>query len=261
MGCGVSGPHLEDGQLLGEHRPQIGGPTSGPGSPGWLGLLPGHLGTHRDQHHQDKQGGPAWARPWTVRVLLIPGDQTPGTPRLLVQVTPGRFPGPDRPGASAAGNSLGRTPSPWTPSCCPRPIEGSLAAAPAWSRGSPCRIRLTGAVLTRPARRPSQNNRPGPEPGRPLPLARGERRKGTEKRGTAEAADQPCLLLPVLIQTLSLQLLPFEFIPFLNLQISVEVGQLQRRKVQLREERKRGRLTTSRVVTNGSRKKLTSEKR
>lgn len=92
-------------------------------------------------------------------------------------------------------------------------------------------------------------------------MARGEKRKGTEKRGTAEAADQLRLLLPVLIQALSLQLLPFEFIPFLNLQIGVEVGQLQRRKVQLREERKRGRLTTSRVVTNGSQKKLPSERR
>ena len=80
MGCGVSGPHPGDGQPLGEHCPQIGGPSSGPGSPGWLCLLPGQLGTHRDQHHQDKQGSPTWARPWTMRVLLIPGDQTLGTP-------------------------------------------------------------------------------------------------------------------------------------------------------------------------------------
>ena len=80
-------------------------------------------------------------------------------------------------------------------------------------------------------------------------MARGE---GSEKRSTTEAADQLRLFLPVLIQALSLQLLPLEFIPLLNLQISVEVGQLQRRKIQLREEEKRGRLTTSCMVTNDS---------
>lgn len=162
VGCGVSGPHPGDSEPLGEHRPQIGGPSSGPGSPGWLGLLPGHLGTHRDQHHQDKQGSPTWARPWTVRALLITGDQTLGTPCLLVQVTPGRpgrLLGPETPGASAAGSSLGRTPSPWTPSCCSRP-------------------RLTGAVLTLvlPADQVRTTGR-GPSRGGccPWPEERGER--------------------------------------------------------------------------------------
>lgn len=51
------GPHPEDGQPLGEHHPQIGGPSSGSSSPGQLSLLPGHLGAHRDQCHPDKQGG------------------------------------------------------------------------------------------------------------------------------------------------------------------------------------------------------------
>lgn len=78
----------------------------------------------------------------------------------------------------------------------------------------------------------------------PWPEERGAR------RGTAEAADQLRLFLPILIQALSLQLLPLEFIPFLNLQIGVEVGQLQRRKIELRE--KRGRLTPSCTVTNDS---------
>ena len=110
-----------------------------------------------------------------------PGGPDPGNTRLLVQATPcrpGRLPGPERPGASAAGSSLGRTPSPWTPSCCLRPIEGSLAAAPAWSRGSPCRIRLTGAVLTLvlPADQVRTTGRGPSQGGRcPWPEERGER--------------------------------------------------------------------------------------
>ena len=66
-------------------------------------------------------------------------------------------------------------------------------------------------------------------PGRRLPQTELRRR-----RGTAEAASQFCLLLAVLIQAFRLHLLPLEFVPFLYLQISVELRQSHRGKVQLR---------------------------
>ena len=52
-------------------------------------------------------------------------------------------------------------------------------------------------------------------------------------QGTTEAAHQLCFLLPVFVQAFGLQLLPGEFIPFLYLQISMELGQLHRRQLQL----------------------------
>lgn len=156
VGCGNSRePHPEHGRPLrgtpppdrqAQLRPRLSRPTGHSCQVTWAPTETSVTQTNR--------AACLGTQPCTLRALLSPGRQTRGKPLLR--------PGDSRPPSSSrtrqtrgfdAWELAWPGAAPWTPSRRPRPIEGSLTAAPAWSRGPPCRAQghRGGLTLVLPA--------------------------------------------------------------------------------------------------------------